>query len=834
MKALILVLLISLSFSQDELYNKEVSEEYLNNVIGNMTELIKEAYVYYDFYKAPKQPKPDYIPKMDLVEELNKINRTNRKFFDFYAEVQDIISRTEDGHFSFISMNCPEVGLNFADYLYCIPFEYYVEGKYEGDTLQETFLSIKSYESACRLFYDNDTLNKIEKFSHKKIKSINNMDPYKYLEKITYSTSVGHSPQHKFINALSSASDQILFLYPHKLKDLAISIQFEGEEETFETQYALLTRQYPSNEFREYYYEQLEKVSKYNMPFPSFKEIERDYKAKMGFSNFLQDNNIKWDLEQSEGKIKCRVDTVNEVNVFYQNSFSPSPKYFSDYEGVMLKCFDNFYKNKYPIIIIESNNGGGMSELCLPFAEYTRPKISKPLITSMKSSKTTYNNFLKNDENLNPHTCHTYTEKDNILDGIIDTYADGETIVEHNRTKDIESLNIYEKKIMEKKRKEYLKTNNIRKPTEILIFTDGFSFSCTSLFIKRIQVAGHGIIAGYSTRPGLDKKDFDASQSNSGVETFKYSENSQNLKKLGFDSRITFMEIFDENDKETPKTPMEFLIYPVDEISTIYKQYTDENYNIFINEAKRLINKYNNEDGECNPENKYLYFETSKCDSMIGIDKAHGGYVCGTDGKWNKSACIPAYCDDGYYLNNERTKCIPDPCEEIKLHEITINQENEKDLLNYIIEPDNVYIFSIEKENYSYYFYTELENPFIYVMNSAHVLEAVNNGTKFQNLDKIYFNYYLNITDNTTISIKIENNVKPEPAPSPSPITDEPGGGDKVPVKGGLSTLAIALIVVGCVLFVIIVLIVVIVILKKKKLSSEDIDTDKAQQLTSE
>ena len=194
MKALILVLLISLSFSQDELYNKEVSEEYLNNVIGNMTELIKEAYVYYDFYKAPKQPKPDYIQKMDLVEELNKINRTNRKFFDFYAEVQDIISRTEDGHFSFISMNCPEVGLNFADYLYCIPFEYYVEGKYEGDTLKETFLSIKSYESACRLSYDNDTLNKIEKFSHKKIISINNMDPYKYLEKITYSTSVGHSP----------------------------------------------------------------------------------------------------------------------------------------------------------------------------------------------------------------------------------------------------------------------------------------------------------------------------------------------------------------------------------------------------------------------------------------------------------------------------------------------------------------------------------------------------------------------------------------------------------------------------------------------------------------
>ena len=105
----------------------------------------------------------------------------------------------------------------------------------------------------------------------------------------------------------------------------------------------------------------------------------------------------------------------------------------------------------------------------------------------------------------------------------------------------------------------------------------------------------------------------------------------------------------------------------------------------------------------------------------------------------------------------------------------------------------------------------------------------MNNGTKFTNFDKIYFNYYLNITEKTTISIKIENNVKPDP------VTDGPkGGDDKVPEKSGLSTLAIVLIVVGCVLVVIIVLVVVIVVLKKKKLSSNDIETDKVQQLTSE
>ena len=76
MKTLILVLIIILNISleeYEELFNQRVSEEYINKLIGNITELIKEGYVFYDFYKAPKQPRPGYIPKMDLVEELNKI-----------------------------------------------------------------------------------------------------------------------------------------------------------------------------------------------------------------------------------------------------------------------------------------------------------------------------------------------------------------------------------------------------------------------------------------------------------------------------------------------------------------------------------------------------------------------------------------------------------------------------------------------------------------------------------------------------------------------------------------------------------------------------------------
>ena len=80
------------------------------------------------------------------------------------------------------------------------------------------------------------------------------------------------------------------------------------------------------------------------------------------------------------------------------------------------------------------------------------------------------------------------------------------------------------------------------------------------------------------------------------------------------------------------------------------------------------------ENGKCNPDNKYLYYETSECDSKLNIDNAHGGYLCGSDGKWDKNNCIAAYCDEGYILNDERNKCIKNYCDEISVVEKSISK----------------------------------------------------------------------------------------------------------------------------------------------------------------
>ena len=142
--------------------NENVSEEYCNNVIGNITALINEGYVFLDFLKAPKQPKSNYFRKMDLIEEINSINRTNRTFYEFYGDILDIIGNTGDGHFSFISRITPN---NFPlySYYFCIPFYYYIEKGLNKDNItlnNDTYLSIGLFDiDYCRGHYPNETFS---------------------------------------------------------------------------------------------------------------------------------------------------------------------------------------------------------------------------------------------------------------------------------------------------------------------------------------------------------------------------------------------------------------------------------------------------------------------------------------------------------------------------------------------------------------------------------------------------------------------------------------------------------------------------------------------------
>jgi len=195
----------------------------------------------------------------------------------------------------------------------------------------------------------------------------------------------------------------------------------------------------------------------------------------------------------------------------------------------------------------------------------------------------------------------------------------------------------------------------------------------------------------------------------------------------------------------------------VDEISKIYRLYDDDIYDRIIKEADSIFKKYNDlENGECNPDNKFLYYETSECDSIINIDKAHGGYLCGSDKKWNKSHCIAAYCDEGYILNDERTKCEKSMCDEINLEEIEINNDFETPKV-YDIDPKTAYLFYLEGNNESYYFQSNKENMMFYYKDDEKIY--FDNNTLLKNVSIVYINYFYNATEKFQVLLAKEKDI---------------------------------------------------------------------------
>ena len=210
-----------------------------------------------------------------------------------------------------------------------------------------------------------------------------------------------------------------------------------------------------------------------------------------------------------------------------------------------------------------------------------------------------------------------------------------------------------------------LKLKNKRKPTDLIVIADGYSYSATSFFLKYLQYYGGGITVGYFQHPNKKNIPFDSSLSPSPViqnlTLYEIREDYQELyKKYKFRMQFAFYQSFYHPTKIDK--PLEYEITPVDEIIPIYEGFNDNNYDIYIKAAKEILKKY---ETECNPYNKKLVKVTNECDKYFENNYTHGGYECDTNGKWS-TKCVPSYCDLGYIFDYEKGKCIYDKCSEIE------------------------------------------------------------------------------------------------------------------------------------------------------------------------
>ena len=142
---------------------------------------------------------------------------------------------------------------------------------------------------------------------------------------------------------------------------------------------------------------------------------------------------------------------------------------------------------------------------------------------------------------------------------------------------------------LEKIRRKLYQSKNGKNPTDIIIFTDSYSYSATSVFIKGFQNNGGAIIVGYNGNPKKGIELFDASHSPTSVVTFEKTKEYANLDSLGFQVSISHGETFDEDYKKPNPIPREYKVDPIDERSDILEAYTDDTYQLFLDEAKRYL-----------------------------------------------------------------------------------------------------------------------------------------------------------------------------------------------------------------------------------------------------
>ena len=228
-------------------------------------------------------------------------------------------------------------------------------------------------------------------------------------------------------------------------------------------------------------------------------------------------------------------------------------------------------------------------------------------------------------------TCKPFNGVDDFMDGIKDEYSSNAKTIIHKRTKTFYFGSKEEINAIHYLRKLFMNNGILKKPTDIIIFTDGFSFSATSLFIKGFQKTGGAITVGFNGNPQLSDDLFDASQSPTNIQDFKESVYYQNLIELGFYVKsISASESFGDNYMEKNSIPLEYDFDPVDERVDIYNEYSDEIYQSFIDKGKEIFKKYN-QDKKCNKKNKKLLYDNNDEKTCYKFDEdqhAHGGYQC--------------------------------------------------------------------------------------------------------------------------------------------------------------------------------------------------------------
>ena len=695
---------IKISYTQfsdiDELLDEKMDKKMCEDIKTNLAKVL-DIYVFSDIAQNPPniEDHPGYHhKKINLKKEIQNIETENRKYYEFIQEVETILTTTKDLHFN-IEPYSTKNGSQIYYYQVFLPFSFAI--RKDENNEQRIFIVKNQYMD----YYDNETKQFINSHLNIPLKSINDIEVFDYIQNWSQYRSCKNSHA-QFTYAIQRIPRFYLSTYPVNYYDLKNDFEFD-DNKIIKISYGIIkpNPKLQTAEFNDYFMEIRKK--KYTSPIvPDIDEIKESFLISKGLKTKLKTENpeaVEWNitLDESGYVFKCRVDEVKKVNVILQNTFHLD---LTKFIGTVLECTKLFHSNSYPVIVIETLNGGGYAYMPLILHQVLNMRTTNRCYNSYRLTDVS-TKYLQNNYGFyftNMETCELVDSYKKIGQ-TLDFYNYNDLNITHNRTQVMDFLFTSFRKALDQFRKDYENSTNLKKPTDIIIFTDAFSYSATSGFIKSIQKTGAGIIVGYYGNPkNKGTFDFDGSQSFSSVVNLDGTDMYTNLNKLGFIiNGVTVSETFDDFYQEGSSIPLEYHFDAVDERVEIYSRYSDDLYNTFIDEGLQIHEKYKK---NCNPNNEKLLLHDNNCKTVNNLDKAHGGYKCKEDGTWS-TECEPYYCDIGYYYDRYKGQCIKE-----------CDIANSKNLL--LFEKD----FSDEiqiKKNEIYYYFPSSKDDIYYIFEAS-------------------------------------------------------------------------------------------------------------------
>ena len=523
------------SFNENDItindFNVNISETNCTIAIENLKKLFKEGYIYTDIKKNP--PNKDYYGVVDIIKELDEIPVKNRKYYDFFRDIKRILGKIKDGHLYIAAYRSPN-GYYLQKMSMCLPFMFNIE----GNNREEAKIYITKFND-CFDFFDDEVKKFVTEHEGYFLEKINDKDPFDYIQKINEEFEPFYNEHATFTRNIKSAHKINIYSNPLSQEQLSnLTFVFDdGKNITISYYLYYNIKDFEDEEFSDFYDKERIKEVKL-MEDISILDIKREFNKIKNNIKEKEKSKIDWDYSNIDGKIKCRVDKDKHLNVFTQNSFNYVNESYKNAKEIIENCTELFYSNNYPIVGIESYNPGGICKLSYYFQTLLQARIlPSPHYSTLKSElmkqyveadipEIKYDPDM--DQRIDIKTCKPFQKFDD-MEEIEDDYGEG---VKHKRTQYFRVFNSSDLQEHKKVREKYFNTNNLKRPTDIIIFTDSYSFSATSFFIKGLQETGAAILVGYYGNPKSQQL-IDASQSPSFVGYFPNTDVYKNLKQVG-------------------------------------------------------------------------------------------------------------------------------------------------------------------------------------------------------------------------------------------------------------------------------------------------------------